>query len=295
MTVLRSLLFVPGNRPRMLEKALGLSPDAYMPDMEDAVPAGEKESARTVTAYFLPRLGAAGPLVIPRVNPVDSGLLEDDLVAVVGPHIYGVSVGKTDGADQVRRISDLIDALEKRVGLEVGRTRLVPWIESAMALVNAYEICSASPRVVAVAFGAEDFTNDMGIVRTGDDVEIGYPRSVVCVAAGAAGVLALDTPYFKLRDLDGLRRDARAARRYGFRGKFAVHPDQIDVINEAFAPSAEEIEHARRVVAAFEEAERSGRGATSLDGEVIDAPVVKRARNLLGLAGMVSKHPPVGE
>ncbi len=295
MTVLRSLLFVPGNRPKMLEKALGLPPDAYMPDMEDAVPAGEKESARTVTASFLPRLGAAGPLVIPRVNPVGSGLLEDDLAAVVGPHIYGVSVGKTDGADQIRQISDLIGALEKRVGMEVGRTRLVPWIESALALVNAYEICDASPRVVAVAFGAEDFTNDMGIVRTGDDVEIEYPRSVVCIAARAAGVLALDTPYFKLRDPDGLRRDARAARTYGFRGKFAIHPDQIDVINGAFAPYPEEIEHARRIVAAIEEAERSGRGSTSLDGEVIDAPVVKRARNLLGLAGMVSRRPPVGE
>jgi citrate lyase subunit beta/citryl-CoA lyase len=295
MTLLRSLLFVPGNRPKMLQKALGLVPDAYMPDMEDAVPAGEKESARSVTASFLPGLGAAGPLVIPRVNHVGSGLLEDDLAAVVGPHIYGVSVGKTDAADQVRQISDLLGALEKQAGLEVGRTRLVPWIESALAVVNAYEICAASPRVVAVAFGAEDFTNDMGIVRTGDDVEIEYPRSVVCVAAKAAGVLALDTPYFSLRDPEGLRRDAQAARGYGFRGKFAIHPDQIDVINGAFDPSAEEIEDARRIVAASEQAERSGRGATSLDGEVIDAPVVKRARNLLGLAGMVLGRPPVGE
>ena len=289
MTVLKSPLFVPGNRPDMLEKALGLAPDAYVPDMEDAVPPGEKENARNFTASFLPRLAEAGPLVIPRVNSLDTGLMEDDLAAVVSPHIFGVSVGKVQSADDIEHISSVLDRLEEKAGLEVGRIRLIPWIETAAAIVNAYQVCAASPRIVAVAFGAEDFTNDMGIQRTEDDSEVAYPRSVVCVSARAAEVLALDTPYFSFRDPEGLRQDSNTARKYGFQGKFAIHPAQIDIINEVFSPSPADIEHARRVVAAFEEAQRAGKGTTSLDGKVIDVPVFRRARSLLELADALQK------
>jgi citrate lyase subunit beta/citryl-CoA lyase len=272
----------------MLEKARGLRPDAYVPDLEDSVPSSEKENARNLTASYLPKLDAAGLPVVPRVNGIDTGLLEDDLEAVVGPHIYGLSVGKISTAADVHSISSKIGVREKIVGLDVGRIRLLLWIETAMAIVNAYQICIASPRVAGVAFGADDYTNDMGIERTEDDAETAYPRSAVGVAAAAAGVTALDTPYIHLRDADGLRRECESAKRHGFRGKFAIHPDQIDVINQAFSPSPAETAHARKVVAAYEEAERSGRGSTSLDGKVIDAPVVKRARSLLQLAGEVS-------
>lgn len=290
MVVLRSLLFVPGNRANMLEKALGFAPDAYVPDMEDSVPAEEKANARGVTASFLARLAATGRLVVPRVNSIDSGLMEEDLEAVVGPHIYGVSVGKVRSADDIKYISAVIERLERRAGVQPGSTRLVPWLEVAKAIVNAYDICIASPRIVGVAFGAEDFTNDMGIPRSEDDSEVAYPRSVVCVAARAADVLALDTPYFSFRDPEGLRKNALASRKQGFKGKFAIHPAQVDIINEAFSPSAEEIEYARRVVAAFEEAERQGRGSTSLDGKVIDVPVVKRARQVLEVAKALGRQ-----
>ena len=164
------------------------------------------------------------------------------------------------------------------------------WIETAMAIVNAYQICTASPRIAAVAFGAEDFTNDMGIERSDDELQTTYAKSAVCIAARAADVPALDTPYFSFRDPEGLRKDVVISRLYGFRGKFAIHPAQIDIINEVFSPSAEEIEHARRVVAASDRAEREGRGSTSLDGKVIDVPVVKRARNLLDIAGLKNKE-----
>ncbi len=281
MSSLRSLLFVPGNRADMLDKAVGFAPDAYMPDMEDSVPAGEKERARETVASHLPSLTQAGPLVIPRVNSLRTGLMPDDLAAVVGPHIFGVSVGKVSSPDEVRRIAGVLNALETRAGLEPGRTRLVVWIESALAVVNAYAICVASQRVVAAAFGAEDLTTDMEIERTAEGSEVAYARSAVAIAARAAGVFALDTPYFGLRDAEGLRRDAASARGYGFHGKFAIHPEQVEIINEAFGPSPTEIDNARAVVAAFEEAERAGRGATSLDGRVIDVPVVERARRLL--------------
>ncbi|HXH10859.1 MAG TPA: CoA ester lyase [Alphaproteobacteria bacterium] len=284
MTVLRSLLFVPGNQPSMLTKAMGFTPDAFVPDLEDSVPADEKARAREVTASFLPQLAQVGPLVIPRVNALDSGLIEADLAAVVGPHIAGVSVGKIQTAEDIDHIVRLIAPLEERAGVPPGHVKLVPWIETAMAIVHAYAICMASPRIIGVAFGAEDFTHDMGIERTEDDSEVAYPRSVMCVAARAADVLALDTPYFRFRDSEGLQRNALASKKIGFKGKFAIHPAQIDLINATFSPSPAEIDHARRVVAAFEEAERAGRGSTSLDGKVIDVPVVKRARALLEVA-----------
>lgn len=284
MTVLRSLLFVPGNQPNMLSKAMGFTPDALVPDLEDSVPVEEKAHARDITASFLAPLAQAGPLVIPRVNALDSGLLEDDLAAVVGPHIAGVSVGKIQTPDDIDRIADLIAPLEERAGVPVGHVKLIPWIETARAIVHVYEICLASPRVIGVAFGAEDFTHDMGIERSEDDSEVAYPRSAMCVAARAADVLALDTPYFRFRDPEGLQCNALASKKIGFKGKFAIHPAQIDLINATFSPSPAEIDYARRVVAAFEEAERAGRGSTSLDGKVIDVPVMKRARALLAVA-----------
>ena len=284
MTILRSLLFVPGNKANMLEKALALAPDALVPDMEDSVPVAEKANARATIRSWLPRLAATGIPVIPRVNALDTDWLEADLEAVVGPGVFGISVGKVRGAADIAAISQLIGALERRAGLSPSTLRLLPWIETAEAIVNVSAICRASERIVGVAFGGEDFTFDMGVERLEDDSQVAYARQALCVAARAAHVLALDTPYFKLRNLEGLRDSSLRAKSIGFKGRFAIHPEQIDALNECFSPSAHEIAHAERVVAAFEEAERRGRGSTSLDGWVIDVPVVKRARALLELA-----------
>jgi citrate lyase subunit beta/citryl-CoA lyase len=223
-------------------------------------------------------------LVIPRVNSLDTGLLAEDLAAVVGPHIYGVSVGKIYTPQDVETISDILARLELKAGVPMGHTKLVLWMETAMAIVHAYAICTASPRIVGAAFGAEDLTHDMGLERTADDSEVAVPRSIVCIAARAANVLALDTPYFLFRDPEGLKHNALASKKIGFKGKFAIHPSQLEIINATFSPSPADIEHARRVVAAFEEAERAGKGSTSLDGKVVDVPVVKRARALLEVA-----------
>lgn len=284
MTILRSLLFVPGNKASMLTKALGLRPDAYVPDMEDSVPDAEKANARAMIRTFLPQLAATGVPVIPRVNALETEWFDDDLAAVVGPAIYGVSIGKVRTAADVSTVSKRIGALEARTGLALDTVKLVPWIETAEAIVSCDAICRASERVVAVAFGGEDFTNAMGIERLEDEAQVAYARQRICVNARAANVLALDTPYFKLRDPDGLRASALAAKNIGFKGKFAIHPDQIAALNECFSPSPQEIAHAERVVAVFAEAEAQGRASTSLDGWVIDVPVVKRARALLELA-----------
>lgn len=284
MTILRSLLFVPGNKANMLDKALGLSPDAFVPDMEDSVPAAEKTNARETIRAFLPKLAARGRLVIPRVNALDTDWFEPDVAAVVGRDIFGISIGKIRTAADISEISQALAEHERHARLDVGHLKLLPWIETAEAIVNVNAICRASERIVAVAFGGEDFTNDMGIERLADESQIAYARQALCVTARAAHVLALDTPYFKLRDPDGLRMNAAHAKSIGFKGKFAIHPEQLDALNECFSPSAAEIAHAQRVVAAFDEAERVGRASTSLDGWVIDVPVVKRARALLDLA-----------
>lgn len=289
MDTFRSLLFVPGNREEMLTKAAGLPADVLVPDLEDSVPDGEKEHAREIVREVVKTLAQAGRTVIPRINALDTGLARDDLAAVVGPNVYGVTVGKVQSAWEIEQVSAILDDLERKAGIEVGHTRLIPWLESAMAIVNAYQIARSSPRIVAVAIGAEDFTNDMAVQRSDDGDEVRYARSVVAVAARAAGVLAIDTPYVNFRDVEGLEREVRSALPLGFKAKFAIHPGQLETINTLFSPSEEELEYARRVVAAFSEAEAEGRGSTSLDGKMIDIPVVKRARNLLALAEAMAK------
>ncbi len=289
MQLLRSLLFVPGNRPNMLEKAVGLTPDVVVPDMEDSVPIAEKANARATVASFLPKLAAGGHRIIPRVNSLLTGFFEDDLAVVIGPHISAISVGKIHSADDVRRIADSVGRAEIASGVAFGSISLVLWVETAEAIVNSFSICKASKRVLAIALGGEDLTNDMAIPRTESEWEIAHARSVVAVTARASDVLALETPYFNYRDDEGLRRNSQASRNLGFHGRFAIHPSQIEGINAAYLPSEEEIDHARRVVDAFVEAERLGSAATSLDGMVIDVPVVERARKVLAVARTASQ------
>ncbi len=289
MNLLRSLLFVPGNRQDMLEKARNFQADVLVPDMEDSVPVAEKANARKIVAAAMPGLAKAGKSLFPRPNALNTGLLEDDLAAIIGPHIEGVTIGKVSSAWEVEQIAGIIGSLEKKAGLPLGHVKIIPWIETAKAVVNAYEICAGSVRVVAVAFGGEDFTNDMEIHRSDESAELVYPRNVIAVAARAAGVIALDTPYVNFRDPEGHKRDILTAKRMGFRGKFAIHPTQVADINALFAPSPEEVEQARRIVEAFQQAEAAGKGSTSVDGKMIDAPVVKRAQALLAQSQTISK------
>ena len=252
----------------------------------------EKEVARRTVAEYIDKLADTGIALFPRVNSLTTGLMYDDLKAVVKPGVNGVSVGKITDGDSVKDIAEVLSGLEKDAHLEIGHTKLILWIETARAVINAYEIASASARVIGVAFGAEDFTNDMSIERTSEGKEVAYARSATVVAAHAAGVTALETPYFSFKDLEGLREDCRASAGLGFQGRFAIHPSQIGVIKAAYTPSQEQIKQAQRVVKVFEEAVRKGKAATSLDGVVIDIPVVERARKTLHLAevaGLESK------
>jgi citrate lyase subunit beta/citryl-CoA lyase len=268
----------------MLTKAASFSPDAFVPDMEDSVAWDDKSQARETVSANLEMLANSGKKVIPRINSLDTGLCEADLAAIVGPHIYGVSVGKINTPADVTIISDTIARLETERGITKGSTKLVLWIETALGILNAHQILSSDARIKAAAFGAEDFTNDMGIERNEDDREILFPRSQIAIAARAAGVLALDTPFFGFRDPDNLKIDSEQSKAIGFKGKFAIHPLQVDIINHCFSPSSEEIAHAMEVIQVFEEAAEKGRGSTSLNGQVVDVPVVKRAESLLNQA-----------
>ena len=291
MTAIRSLIFVPGNRANMLERALAFPADIIMVDLEDSVPPAEKAAARQLAAQWIPQLHQAGRRVMARVNALDTGLTGAELAALISPQLYGVSVGKTNSAADLRQIEGLITPWEHAAGLDYGQVKLIPWIESARAVVKVNEIAAMLFRTVALAFGAEDYTNDMGIPRTEDGEEVYHPRATVAIAARAAGIAALDGPYVAFRNPEGLARDAAVARQLGYTGKFAIHPAQIDTINAAFSPGPEEIAYARRVVAAWQEAEAAGRGSLSLDGKMVDVPVVKRAQNLLARAAELESNP----
>ena len=271
-----------------MEKAIAFPADIVVPDMEDSVPLSEKGAARDTIGDMLPVLAEAGRRVMVRVNALSTGLLEDDMRAAVSPHTFAVNVGKIETPWDVQQVDAIMAAMEARVGIARGSVRMVPYLETALGLVHAYEVCAASPRIVAAAFGAEDFTVDMGTQRTDEGAEVLFPRAAVAIAARAADIPALDVVYANFRDEEGLRRDTLVGKSLGYKGKFAIHPAQLGPINEILSPLPEEVEYARRVVEAFEEAEAQGRGATSLDGKMVDVPIVKRARNLLAIQDAIS-------
>ena len=230
-----------------------------------------------------------GVPVIPRLNSLDSGFFEKDLNAVISKGIYGISVGKINSTKDIDQVEEILKTAERNAGIEVGKLNLIPWIETANAIIDCHSILTHSNRICASAFGAEDFTNDMGIERRGDDKDISFAKNYMSIASRAAGVPALDTPFFGFKDPDALRSNSILSKSIGYKGKFAIHPDQIDVINESFTPGANEIEHARRVIEVFEQSASQGRGSTSLDGLVIDVPVVKRAQALIEMAERFKK------
>jgi len=283
LELLRSLIFVPGNRANMLERALGFEADVIMVDLEDSVPPREKVAARQVASEWIPRLRQAGQRVMVRANSLDTGLTPDELQALISPDLYGISVGKTESASDLQEIERLIAPLESSAGVDAGQIKLIPWIESASAIVNVNEMATALERTVGIAFGAEDYTNDMGIQRTDEGQEVYHARCTVAIAARAAGIASLDSPYVAFRNHEGLKADAGTARQMGYTGKFAIHPSQIESINELFSPLPEDVAYARRVMEAWHEAEANGRGSLSLDDKMVDVPVVKRAQNLLAL------------
>jgi citrate lyase subunit beta/citryl-CoA lyase len=294
----RSLVFVPGIRENMIEKARGFDADVIVLDLEDSVPPAEKEQARPIVRTAIPALVALGHTVHVRVNPVGSGLTRDDLAAVVCPELSGVCLPKVESAQDIRDVDVLIREQELERGVKPGSLALIPTIESARGVLRCEEICRASTRLTAITLGADDYTADLGVHRTREGRELDYARQVMAVCARAADILALDTPFADFRDEEGLLRESEWVRSLGFRGKYLIHPGQIGPVNRVFRPSEEEVDYARRVVEAFEEAVARGHAAVQVDGRMVDTPVAKRARALIELAEAIEarerSRPPTG-
>ncbi|MEK7862449.1 MAG: CoA ester lyase [Chloroflexota bacterium] len=286
---LRSLLYTPGHREPMIARVLGggggPAPDVVLLDLEDGVPAAEKEAARRVVAAALAR-ERNGPLRFVRVGRSASDDAMRDLAAVVRPGLDGVLVPKVTRAEELAIVDEMLAERERSAALPPGSVRVLASIESAAGLLDAARIARA-PRLAGLVFGSEDFAADLGLParREGEAAELLYARSAIVVAAAAAGIPAIDGIWADFKDAAGLRDDALRGRRLGFSGRQCIHPDQIAIVNEVFSPTEAEVAQARRVVEAFDDGVRRGLGAVALDGEMLDAPIVERARRVLRRTG----------
>ena len=289
MKLLRSVLFTPGNNMRMIHKIPTLTADAVILDLEDSVPMAEKDTARVFIRDSLDIVCSGAADVYVRVNGLMTGLTAEDCEFVVQKGVTGIMLPKVESREEVIEAEKIIEELEKKRGLEVGSVRLIPTLETAKGVINAYEIAASSRRVVAIGFGAVDFTRDMGTSLSKEGTELFFARSLVAIAARAAGVQALDTVFIDLADKEGLIKDSMLAKQLGFKGKFLIHPSQIEPVNRIFSPSEKEIEYAKKVVNAFKEAEAKGLGAASLEGRMIDIAVYKQAQDLLTLAEAIAE------
>ena len=290
MELLRTVLSVPGNRENMLEKSKHIHADVILLDLEDSVPPEEKARARSIVKNWIPKIAGNGSKVYVRINPIEGGLAQDDLGAVIIRGIDGISQPKPSTGQDIRKVAEMLTRLEKERGLPEGQVRMMPWIETSLGLINAYDIASSSPRINGVIFGANDLVLETGMIRSKEGYELLYPRTKIVIAARAAGVSAIDTPYNNFKDDKGLIRETNLARKLGFSGKFAIHPSQIDIVNRIFRPTEEEIAYAKKVVAAFEEARAKGFASASLDGKMIDIPIAQRALNVLLIDEAISSQ-----
>lgn len=285
----RALLYMPGDDLRKIRKGASLGVDCVCMDMEDGVAVNRKVEARQTIVEALRTLDFRRSERLVRINPTGSGLAEDDLQVVLPARPQGVVVPKVESADQVRWVSEQIAAVEAREGWPEGEIALLLVVETARGIVNLPQITAASPRLQAIIFGAEDLAGDMGAVRTPQGWEVFYARSAIVLHAAAFGLQAIDMVYVDFHDEPGLRREALEGARMGFAGKQIIHPNQVVPVQEAFTPSDEAIEHARRLVAAFEQHQAEGAGAFAMDGKMVDAPVVKAAERVLERARAAGK------
>jgi len=293
-TPIRSALFAPGSRPELIDKAVHTAADAVIIDLEDAVPPDKKEearkNAREKVAQYRERK------IIIRVNGIDSDFIEADLDAVVIKDFWCLMVPKVEDTAGVQTLAALLSELEEKKGLKQGAVKVIPLIETAQGVQDISAILSdgsLSQRLYTCAFGAADYTLDMGMEMTLTGNELLYPRSRIAVACRAAGLEPpLDSPYMiDIKDVEGLKSDALSAKQLGFQGKLCIHPIQVEPCNQIFSPTQEEIDYAEKVIKAFYEAKAKGVGALQLEGKFIDKPIVEKARRVMKVAALMGQNP----
>ena len=280
----RSMLFLPGNAPKMIINGNYLGSDAVIFDLEDAVAPDQKDAARLLVRNVLGSLEFDRVETIVRINSIDTPYWQKDLEAIVPQKPDIIMLPKTGLARDVEVVDDYLTALEEKLGMEAGTVRLMPLIETALGIENAYFIASARKRVVALFLGAEDLTADLRCKRTKEGREIDFARSRMVNAARAAGVDVYDTPFTDVNDDEGIVADATYAKSLGFTGKASISPRHITAINTVFSPTKADIAYAYEVMDAIAEAKAQGKGAIALRGKMIDAPIVARAQQTIAAA-----------
>ncbi len=277
----RSRLYLPGNEPKFYPNAGLHEPDGIILDLEDSVAHSEKDAARLIARNALRAIDFYGAERMVRINQLPMGI--EDLKYVVPHNVNVILIPKCESADQVLAVDEEIKMLRAEFNI-TNPVYYMPIIESALGVIKSYEIASSNENICALAVGLEDYTADLGVERTNEGKESLFARSMVINAAKAAGIQAIDTVFSDVSDMDGLRDSVIEAKAIGFEGKGCIHPRQIKVVHQALAPTEKEIEKAKKIVTAFEEAEKKGIGVVSLGSKMIDAPIVKRAHNTIKLA-----------
>ncbi len=293
----RTLLYVPGNMPSMLQNISVFASDAIIIDLEDAVPLTEKDAARRLVRRFLEHHRDRDKEILIRINPLDTRWALDDLREVLPALPHGIRLPKADTPEVVERLDTLLTEFEEELAVEIGRFQILASIESALGVINCTDIARSSKRLLGLAFGAEDYTASMEIERTRAGAELMNARARVVWGAKAAGIQAIDSIFADATDLEGLRRETELVKALGYTGKSLVNPRQIEVVHEVFAPKPAEIAYALEVIEAIQRAREMGTGVISLAGKMVDAPVVKRAYRTLRTAhaqGLVETVPNEG-
>ena len=293
--VLRSMLYVPANSWRMITNATAEGADALILDLEDGCPMSEKETGRVFARDSIPMLKEQRAKIFVRVNSLETGLTETDISYVVTQGLDGIMLAKTESKEDVFTIDRLLQEEELKKGLELKSVLLIALLETPQGILNIREIIAASDRVVAVGFGAGDFSREMGagmgVTKLSPEEYfpmVLYARSNIAMTARAAGIQAIDTPFFGLViDLEGLIRESEKVKLLGFSGKQLTHPRHVASVNAAFSPAEEDVTFARMVVKVYEEARAKGLGATTIGGKMIDYGSFKRAEALLSTARVI--------
>jgi citrate lyase subunit beta/citryl-CoA lyase len=278
----RSLLFVPGHNLKFMESAANSSVDIILPDVEDSVqPVSNKQLSRDLILTFVNNKKFKNKKIFPRINSPESGELLKDINQLAVNGIDGFMYPKARTGSDIYFFDKLLESIETEKGIAVGTFKIIPLIETAAAVLNAQDICKASSRVVAIAYGCEDFITDLRGVHDEGDMSLFVPRALIAMAARACGVIPIDTVHVNINDLEDLEKNLKVAKNLGFEGMLSLHPKELPLIHKYFSPSPEEIENAKRIIELYNSSEESGKGVALFGNELIGPPMVKDAKNLL--------------
>lgn len=288
MKLRRSMLFVPGDKPGTIRDAYIYKPDSIMFDLEDAIAITEKDSARFLLYNMIKELKSLykeyNVETIVRINSLDTEFGILDIEAMVKAGIDAIRIPKTDTANDVIEVEKHIERVERESGIEIGRTKIIVAIESPLGALNALEISKSSNRLIGLAIGGEDYVTNLKTTKSEDGIELLMGRALIVMAARASGIDAFDSVYSDIKNDDGFIKEAKKIKQMGFSGKSLIHPKQIELLHKVYTPTEKELQKSIRIINATKKALSEGKGVITLDGKMIDKPIIERAENIIALA-----------